>query len=49
MRISPSTHFVSFAQSITTALTVWPQFLFVAIVGGLFFLLAILRFRSTAA
>jgi ABC-2 type transport system permease protein len=28
---------------------VWPQFLFVAVVGGLFFLLAILRFRSTSA
>jgi len=28
---------------------VWPQFLFVAIVGGLFFVVAILRFRSIAA
>jgi len=53
MQISPSTHFVSFAQSIlyrgAGMDVVWPQFLFVAIVGGLFFMLAILRFRSTAA
>jgi ABC-2 type transport system permease protein len=28
---------------------VWPQFLIVALIGGLFFGLAILRFRSIAA
>ena len=53
MQISPSTHFVAFAQSILYRGAgfdvVWPQFLFVALVGGLFFLLAILRFRSTSA
>ena len=53
MRASPSTHFVSFAQSILYRGAgidiVWPQFLFVAIVGGLFFFVSILRFRSTAA
>jgi ABC-2 type transport system permease protein len=53
MEASPSTHFVSFAQSIlyrgAGIGVVWPQFVFVAVVGGLFFLLAILRFRSTAA
>jgi ABC-2 type transport system permease protein len=53
MQASPSTHFVSFAQSILYRgagfEVVWPQFLFVAIVGGLFFTLAIIRFRSTAA
>jgi ABC-2 type transport system permease protein len=53
MQASPSTHFVSFAQSIlyrgAGIDVIWPQFLFVAIVGGLFFSLAILRFRSTAA
>ena len=53
MQISPSTHFVSFAQSILYRGAgfdvVWPQFLFVAVVGGLFFVVAILRFRSTAA
>ena len=53
MQISPSTHFVSFAQAIlyrgAGMDVVWPQFVFVAGVGGLFFLLAILRFRSTVA
>ncbi len=53
MEASPSTHFVSFAQSILYRGAgidiVWPQFLFVAGVGGLFLLLAVLRFRSTAA
>jgi len=50
MEASPSTHFVSFAQSIlyrgASIDVVWPQFLFVAIVGGLFFVIAIFRFRS---
>ena len=53
MQASPSTHFVSFAQSIlyrgAGIDVVWPEFLFVAVVAGLFFTLAILRFRSTAA
>ena len=53
MEASPSTHFVSFAQSIlyrgAGIEVVWPQFLLVAGIGGLFFLVAILRFRSTAA
>ena len=53
MQASPSTHFVSFAQSIlyrgAGIDVVWPQFLFVALIGGLFFVLAILRFRSVAA
>jgi ABC-2 type transport system permease protein len=53
MEASPSTHFVSFAQSIlyrgAGLDVVWPQFLFVAGIGGLFFFLAILRFRSTSA
>ena len=53
MEAPPSTHFVSFAQSIlyrgAGIDVVWPQFLFVAGVGGLFLLLAVLRFRSTAA
>ncbi len=53
MQASPSTHFVSFAQSILYRGAgfdvVWPQFLLVAGIGGLFFLLAVLRFRSTAA
>ena len=53
MQASPSTHFVSFAQSIlyrgAGIDVVWPQFLFVALIGGIFFVLAILRFRSVAA
>jgi ABC-2 type transport system permease protein len=53
MQASPSTHFVSFAQSIlfrgAGIDVVWPQFLLVAGIGGLFFVLAILRFRATAA
>jgi len=53
MQASPSTHFVSFAQSIlfrgAGIDVVWPRFLLVAGIGGLFFVLAILRFRSTSA
>jgi ABC-2 type transport system permease protein len=53
MQASPSTHFVSFAQSILyrgAGIDVgWPQFLAVALIGGLFFSLAILRFRLVAA
>jgi ABC-2 type transport system permease protein len=53
MQASPSTHFVSFAQSIlyrgAGIDVVWPQFLAVALIGGLFCSIAILRFRSVAA
>lgn len=53
MQASPSTHFVSFAQSIlyrgAGIGVVWPQFIVVAIVGGLFFGLALMRFRRVAA
>jgi ABC-2 type transport system permease protein len=53
MQVSPSTHFVSFAQSIlyrgAGLGVVWPEFLAVAGIGGLFFGLAIMRFRSVAA
>ena len=53
MQASPSTHFVSFAQSIlfrgAGIDVIWPRFLFVAVVGGLFLMLALLRFRSTTA
>ena len=53
MQISPSTHFVAFAQAIlyrgAGLDVVWPQFLAVAVVGGLFFGLAIFRFRSVAS
>jgi len=53
MQASPSTHFVSFAQAILYRgagfTAVWPQFLIVALIGGLFFGLALLRFRKVAA
>jgi len=53
MEASPSTHFVSFAQAILYRgagfAIVWPQFVEVAVVGGLFFGLALWRFRSVAA
>jgi ABC-2 type transport system permease protein len=53
MQASPSTHFVSFAQSIlyrgAGIDVVWPQFVLVGLIGGLFFGLAILRFRAVVA
>ncbi|HUC50863.1 MAG TPA: ABC transporter permease [Xanthobacteraceae bacterium] len=53
MQASPSTHFVSFAQAIlyrgAGVDVVWPEFLIVGAIGGLFFLLAILRFRASVA
>jgi ABC-2 type transport system permease protein len=53
MQASPSTHFVSFAQSIlyrgAGLDVVWPEFLAAAVIGGLFFGLEIIRFRSVAA
>ncbi len=53
MQASPSTHFVSFAQAIlyrgAGIDVVWPQFLLVAAIGGLFFALAVWRFRSSTA
>jgi ABC-2 type transport system permease protein len=53
MQASPSTHFVSFAQAILYRGAgfdlVWPEFLAVAVMGGLFFGLALLRFRHVSA
>ena len=53
VQASPSTHFVSFAQSIlyrgAGLSVVWPQFVLVALIGGLFFALALWRFRAVAA
>jgi len=52
MEASPSTHFVSFAQSILYRgagfSVVWARYLFVALVGGLFLFLALFRFRAAA-
>jgi ABC-2 type transport system permease protein len=53
MQASPSTHFVSFAQAILYRGAgfdvVWPQFLAVVMIGGMFFVAALLRFRRAAA
>ena len=53
MRLSPSTHFVSFAEAIlyrgAGIDVVWPHFLAVAVVGCLFFVLSIWRFRAITA
>jgi len=53
MQASPSTHFVSFAQAILYRGAgfdvVWPEFVVVAVVAGLFLGLALLRFRKVAA
>jgi len=53
MEASPSTHFVSFAQAIlyrgAGLDVVWPEFLAVALMGSLFFGLALVRFRRVSA
>jgi len=53
MQASPSTHFVSFAQAIlyrgAGIGVVWPEFAVVGGIGVLFFVLAVMRVRSTAA
>jgi ABC-2 type transport system permease protein len=50
MQVSPSTHFVSFAQAILYRGAgfdqVWPGFLAVAVMAVFFLALAVLRFRS---
>ena len=51
MQVSPSTHFVSFAQAILyrgRIYEVWPRFLAVALIASLFLGLAVLRFRRVA-
>ena len=53
MQASPSTHFVSLAQAILYRgagfAVVWPQFVIVALIGGLFLGLALLRFRRVSS
>jgi ABC-2 type transport system permease protein len=50
---SPTVYFVSFAQAILYRgagfAVVWPQFLIVALIGGVFLGLALLRFRKVTA
>ena len=52
MQVSPSTHFVSFAQAIlyrgAGLYEVWPRFLAIALIASLFLGLAVLRFRRVA-
>jgi ABC-2 type transport system permease protein len=52
-QFSPTAHFVSLAQAILYRgagfAVVWKQFLTVALIGGLFFALALLRFRKVAS
>ncbi len=50
MLTMPTTHFVSLAQAIHRGAglsIVWPQFLTLLAIGGVFFLIALLRFRKT--
>ena len=53
MLASPTVHFVSFAQAILYRgagfAVVWPQFEVVALIGGVFLGLALLRFRGVTA
>jgi len=53
MQASPSTSFVAFAQAILYRGAgldiVWPTFLAVGVIGGLFLALAIMRFRSSSS
>jgi ABC-2 type transport system permease protein len=53
MQVSPSTHFVSFAQAILYRgagfRLVWPQFAIVAVMGSLVLAVALLRFRKVTA
>ena len=53
MQASPSTHFVALAQAIlyrgAGIDVVWPQFIMIGAVGGLFLAFAVLRFRKSTA
>nr|WP_246476247.1 ABC transporter permease [Roseibium litorale] len=53
MQVSPTLHFVAFAQAVlyrgADFQTVWPQFLGMALTGGAFMALALARFRAMLA
>ena len=53
MQAAPTTHFVSFAQAILYRGagfgTVWPHFVAVIVIGAVFFLTALMRFRKSIA
>jgi ABC-2 type transport system permease protein len=50
MQLSPSTHFVSLAQAILYRGAgfdvIWRQFAAIAVIGGIFFFTALMRFRN---
>jgi ABC-2 type transport system permease protein len=52
LQVSPTVHFVSFAQAILYRgagfTVVWPQFLLTGVMGGVVLLLALVRFRTVA-
>lgn len=53
MQVSPSTHFVAFAQAIlyrgAGLTTVWPSILAMSVLSAVFFVIALSRFRKTMA
>lgn len=53
MQVSPSTHFVAFAQAIlyrgAGLMTVWPSILAMSVLSAIFFVVALSRFRKTMA
>ena len=53
MQASPSTHSVAAAETIlyrgAGLDVVWPRFVAIGLIGGLFFVLSLLRFRRTTA
>jgi len=53
MQAAPTTHFVALTQAIlyrgADFTVVWPQFIAIAIIGALFFGIALLRFRKTVS
>ena len=53
MEIAPTTHFVSFSQSIlyrgAGIEVVWKPFLILFIIGGVFFTISLVKFRKSIA
>lgn len=53
MQLSPSTHFVSFAQAVlyrgAGIEVVWPKLVVVTVIGSVLFFLALVRFRASVA
>lgn len=51
MQVSPSTHFVGFAQAVLYRAAdfeiVWPKMLAMAVIGAVFFVMALVRFRQS--